>query len=208
MEYLSEFIIIVLVYLVVVVSLGFDFVIIVWYSVNYGWCIVMYVSVGVGLGILLYVVYFLVGLSVVIKIIFWLYNMICYLLVVYLLYFVVGVFWSKLGNLFVNISIDLKVMFVIFKKVLINGFLINGLNFKVMLFFLLLFIVFINVDMFIVVKVFYGIYLVVVIGLWFCMLFYLLSMFGVVKLIGDKGYWLDRFMGVVLVGLVVWFVML
>lgn len=87
------------------------------------------------------------------------------------------------------------------------GFLINGLNFKVILFFLFLFIVIISVDMFFMVKVGYGIYLVFVIGLWFCFLFYLFSISKVVYLIGKKGYWLDRVMGVLFVGLVVKFVL-
>lgn len=86
---------------------------------------------------------------------------------------------------------------------LVSGFFINGLNLKVILFFLLLFIVIIDIEMFFVVKVMYGIYLVVVIGVWFCFLFYLLSILRVVKLIGDKGYWFDCLMGVVLVVLVI-----
>ena len=38
-------------------------------------------------------------------------------------------------------------------------------------------------------------------GLWFCFLSYLLSTSRVAELIGKKGYWLDRAMGVLLVGL-------
>ena len=203
MEYLSEFITIALVHLVAVASPGPDFAIIVRYSVNHGRRIAMYASVGVGLGILLHVAYSLVGLSVVIKTTPWLYNTICYLSAAYLLYLAVGALRSKPGNSSANISTDSKVTSVTPKKALINGFLTNGLNPKATLFFLSLFTAFINVDTPTAVKAFYGIYLAVATGLWFCMLSYLLSTSGVVKLIGDKGYWLDRFMGVVLVGLAV-----
>lgn len=91
---MNEFFIIVLVYFVVVVSLGLDFVVVVWNSVVYGRCIVMYISIGIGLVILLYVVYLLVGFSVVIVIILWLFIIFSYVVVVYLLYFVFGVFRS------------------------------------------------------------------------------------------------------------------
>lgn len=87
---------IVLVYFVVVVSFGLDFVVVVCYSVVYGCCIVIYISVGIGFVILLYVVYFLVGLSVVIVIMFWLFIMFSYLVVVYLVYLVIGVLCSGL----------------------------------------------------------------------------------------------------------------
>ena len=53
------------------------------------------------------------------------------------------------------------------------------------------------------VKAAYGVYLAIATGLWFCLLSYLLSTSRVAKLIGDKGYWLDRLMGVVLVALAI-----
>ncbi|TPV59934.1 LysE family translocator [Aestuariibacter sp. GS-14] len=203
MEYLSEFITIALVHLVAVASPGPDFAIIVRYSVNHGRRIAMYASVGVGLGILLHVAYSLVGLSVVIKTTPWLYSAICYLSAAYLLYLAFGALQSKPGNSSANISTDAKQTQVSPKKALINGFLTNGLNPKATLFFLSLFTAFINVDTRTSVKALYGIYLAVATGLWFCMLSYLLSTSSVVKLIGDKGYWLDRLMGVVLIGLAV-----
>ncbi|MFS1704540.1 LysE family translocator [Alteromonas sp. AMM-1] len=203
MEYLSEFITIALVHLVAVASPGPDFAIIVRYSVNHGRRIAMYASVGVGLGILLHVAYSLVGLSVVIKTTPWLYSAICYLSAAYLLYLAFGALKSKPGNSSANISTDAKQTQVSPKKALINGFLTNGLNPKATLFFLSLFTAFINVDTPTSVKALYGIYLAVATGLWFCMLSYLLSTSSVVKLIGDKGYWLDRLMGVVLIGLAV-----
>ena len=59
----------------------------------------------------------------------------------------------------------------------------------------------ISVDTPFMVKAGYGIYLAFATGLWFCFLSYLLSTSKVAHLIGKKGYWLDRAMGVLLVGL-------
>ena len=81
------------------------------------------------------------------------------------------------------------------------GFLTNGLNPKATLFFLSLFTAIISIETPFSVKLGYGIYLAIATGLWFCFLSYLLSTSKVAELIGKKGYWLDRAMGVLLVGL-------
>ena len=90
---------------------------------------------------------------------------------------------------------------VIAKRAVWMGFLTNGLNPKATLFFLSLFTAIISIDTPFTVKLGYGIYLAIATGLWFCFLSYLLSTSKVAELIGKKGYWLDRAMGVLLVGL-------
>lgn len=163
----------------------------------------MYISIGIGLVILLYVVYLLVGFSVVIVIILWLFIIFSYVVVVYLLYFVFGVFRSGFVKQDQVVNVEKKIFYIFVKCVVWMGFFINGLNLKVMLFFFLLFIVIISIDILFIVKFGYGIYLVIVIGLWFCFFLYFLSISKVVEFIGKKGYWLDCVMGVLFVGLVV-----
>lgn len=89
------------------------------------------------------------------------------------------------------------------KKALWMGFLTNGLNPKATLFFLSLFTAIISIDTPFSVRLGYGIYLAIATGLWFCFLSYMLSTSKVAEFIGKKGYWLDRAMGVLLVGLAV-----
>ncbi|OFI35380.1 lysine transporter LysE [Alteromonas lipolytica] len=203
MEYASEFLTIALVHLVAVASPGPDFAIVVRNSVSYGRRIAMYTSVGIGLGILLHVAYSLVGLSVVIKTTPWLYSTISYLSAAYLLYLAWGALRAGPSDSAATVASAGQRPMISPRKALISGFLTNGLNPKATLFFLSLFTAIISIDTPIMVKSLYGLYLAVATGTWFCFLSYLLSTSKVARLIGDKGYWLDRLMGVVLVALAI-----
>ena len=203
MDYLSEFITIALVHLVAVASPGPDFAIVVRNSISYGRRIAMYTSVGVGLGILLHVAYSLIGLSVVIKTTPWLYSAISYLSAAYLLYLAWGALCAGPSDSAATVSTTGQTAAISPKKALVSGFLTNGLNPKATLFFLSLFTAIIDIETPFAVKAMYGVYLAVATGVWFCFLSYLLSTSRVAKLIGDKGYWLDRLMGVVLVALAI-----
>ncbi|MDC8831113.1 LysE family translocator [Alteromonas gilva] len=203
MEYFSEFITIALVHLVAVASPGPDFAIVVRYSISYGRRLAMYASVGVGLGILLHVAYSLVGLSIVIKTTPWLYSAISYLAAAYFLYLAYGALRSGPSDSAATVETIANNKPVTLRKALLSGFLTNGLNPKATLFFLSLFTAIIDVNTPVGVKAIYGIYLAVATGAWFCFLSYLLSTSRVARLIGDKGYWLDRLMGVVLIALAI-----
>ncbi|MCU7554110.1 LysE family translocator [Alteromonas sp. ASW11-19] len=201
--YFEEFITIALVHLVAVASPGPDFAIVVRHSVAYGRRVAMLTSIGIGLGILLHVAYSLVGLSVVIATTPWLYAAISYLAAAYLIYLAVGALRSGPPEKNTVVTADKKAPAdsMSDKKALWIGFLTNGLNPKATLFFLSLFTAIINVDTPFTIKLGYGIYLAVATGIWFCFLSYLLSTSRVAELIGAKGYWLDRMMGVLLIGL-------
>jgi len=198
----QDFITIALVHLLAVASPGPDFAIVVRNSVAYGRRIAMYTSVGIGLGILIHVAYSIVGLSVVIKTTPWLYQAISYLAAAYLIYLAVGALRSgpttpstaRQGKQVTRPAIRGR-------RALWMGFLTNGLNPKATLFFLSLFTAFIDVDTPLAIKLGYGAYLSLATGAWFCFLSYLLSTSSVARLIGEKGYWLDRAMGVLLLGL-------
>jgi len=210
MPYLNEFITIALIHLVAVASPGPDFAVVVRHSVAYGRRIALYTSVGIGAAILLHVAYSLVGLSVIIATTPWLFTTFSYLAAAYLLYLAYGALRSgpnEEGNeegsknpaTYTNAKVNSAVITP--KKALWVGFLTNGLNPKATLFFLSLFTAIINIDTPFIVRVGYGIYLSVATGMWFCFLSYLLSTSKVAQFIGNKGYWLDRTMGVLLVGL-------
>lgn len=201
MQYMNEFLTIALVHLVAVASPGPDFAIVVRNSVAYGRRIAMYTSVGIGAAILLHVAYSLVGLSVVIATTPWLFTTFSYLAAAYLLYLAIGALRSgppKDDEITIEVKGKTQISA---KKALWMGFLTNGLNPKATLFFLSLFTAIISIDTPFSVKLGYGIYLSIATGLWFCFLSYMLSTSKVAELIGKKGYWLDRAMGVLLVGL-------
>ncbi|WOI35760.1 LysE family translocator [Alteromonas sp. CI.11.F.A3] len=222
MPYLNEFLTIALVHLVAVASPGPDFAVVVRNSLAYGRRIAIYTSIGIGLAILLHVGYSLVGLSVVIATTPWLFKTFSYLAAGYLLYLAYGALKSgpsqppEEGEAAVN-NIDNSVEnrranteaannskaspLISAQKALWIGFLTNGLNPKATLFFLSLFTAIIDIDTPFSIKLGYGIYLAIATGLWFCFLSYLLSTSKIAQLIGKKGYWLDRAMGVLLVGL-------
>lgn len=201
MQYLNEFLTIAIVHLVAVASPGPDFAIVVRNSVSYGRKIAMYTSVGIGAAILLHVIYSLVGLSVVIATTPWLFKTFSYCAAAYLLYLAFGALRSGPSKR-ADVDVDTEAPPEISpKKALWMGFLTNGLNPKATLFFLTLFTAIISVDTPFTVKLGYGIYLALATGLWFCFLSYLLSTSRVAELLGRKGYWLDRAMGVLLVGL-------
>lgn len=210
MIYIDEFITIALVHLVAVASPGPDFAIVVRNSVAYGRRIAMFTSIGIGAAILLHVAYSLVGLSVVIATTPWLFTAISYIAAAYLLYLAVGALksgpdqtkpennTSKQGD-----QMPSGQSVISARKALWMGFLTNGLNPKATLFFLSLFTAIIDINTPFSIKLGYGLYLAIATGVWFCFLSYLLSTSKVAELIGRKGYWLDRVMGVLLIGLAV-----
>ena len=199
---MQEFLTISLIHFVAVASPGPDFAIVVRHSVSFGRRAAMYTSIGIGLGILIHVTYSIVGLSVLIKTTPWLYTAISYLAAAYLVYLAVGALKSGPPKAVAEgTQSPVAASTMTAKKALWIGFLTNGLNPKATLFFLSLFTAFIDVNTPMNVKLGYGIYLAVATGAWFCFLSYLLSTSKVAQLIGSKGYWLDRTMGVLLIGL-------
>lgn len=150
---------------------------------------------------LVHVAYSLVGLSVVIATTPWLFTTFSYAAAAYLLYLAFGALRSGPVKQEQDVNAEKKISQISAKRAVWMGFLTNGLNPKATLFFLSLFTAIISIDTPFSVKLGYGFYLAFATGLWFCFLSYLLSTSKVAELIGKKGYWLDRAMGVLLVGL-------
>ncbi len=203
--YFDEFITIALVHLLAVASPGPDFAVVVRNSVAYGRRTAMFTSVGIGLAILVHVAYSLVGISVLLKTTPWLYTAFTYIAAAYLLYLASGALRSGPAqtNNEAGAEIAAKQPAISAKKAFIQGFLTNGLNPKATLFFLSLFTVIIDSQTPSDIRLIYGLYLSLATGAWFCLLSYLLSTSRVAGAIRSKGYWLDRAMGVLLIGLAV-----
>lgn len=202
--YWLEFITIASVHLVAVASPGPDFAVVVKNSVRYGRRLAYATSIGIGAGISLHVAYSLLGLSLIIKTTPWIYAMFSYLAAAYLIWLAWGAVRAQPGGITTDSSdgksTDVSISWV---KAFWIGFLTNGLNPKATLFFMSVFTVVISSQTPFSVQLMYGVYLCMATAAWFCLLSFLLGTSRVLAFIGEKGYLLDRTMGVMLIVLAV-----
>ncbi|WP_100641341.1 LysE family translocator [Alteromonas facilis] len=201
-HYWLEFLTIASVHLVAVASPGPDFAVVVKNSVKYGRNAAYATSIGIGVGILIHVAYSLLGLSLLIKTTPWLYATFSYIAAAYLLWLAWGAIRAKATVQTQETEINthaVNVETISWLRAFWVGFLTNGLNPKATLFFMSLFTVVISTDTPFSVQLIYGIYLSIATGIWFVLFSYLLGTSRVLSFIGNKGYLLDRAMGVLLI---------
>jgi len=198
MMYLQEFLIIASIHLLAVASPGPDFAVILKQSVRYGRRSAVFTSLGIGTGILLHVAYSLVGIGILIASSPYLFTLLKFIAAAYFCYLA----WHGLrATAPVEQQLDLTVKaddHPSDKKSFITGFLVNGLNVKATLFFVSLFSMVISTTTPFAIKLGYGLYMAVATALWFSSLSYLISIKNFRQLLVQKGYWLERFMGLVL----------
>jgi threonine/homoserine/homoserine lactone efflux protein len=196
--YLQEFLIIASIHLLAVASPGPDFAVILKQSVRYGRRSAVFTSLGIGTGILLHVAYSLIGIGLLIASSPYLFTLLKFIAAAYFCYLA----WHGLrAKAPVEPQLDLTVKaddHPSDKKSFITGFLVNGLNVKATLFFVSLFSMVISTTTPFVIKLGYGIYMAVATALWFSCLSYLISIKNFRQILVQKGYWLERFMGLVL----------
>jgi len=198
MSYLDEFFIIVVVHFLAVASPGPDFAVILKQSIRYGRRSAIFTSLGIGAGILLHVTYSLIGIGILIASNNYLFTALKFIAAAYFLY----IAWHSLqakpnnDNTLAHLHHENKIPSA--SKAFLTGFLINGLNVKATLFFVSLFSMVISPETPFEIKLAYGIYMAIATAAWFSMLSYLLNIEKFRQLLLNKGYWLERFMGVVL----------
>lgn len=197
--YWLEFLTIASVHLLAVASPGPDFAVVLKHSVNFGRRAAIITSIGIGLGILIHVTYSLLGIGILIKTTPMLFQIFSYLAAAYLFYLGWGALQSKAPVQANGDTLTLDAQGISDKKAFMVGLLTNGLNPKATLFFLSVFAVAVSAQTPDSIKLIYGLYLATATGLWFCALSYLLSSDKVRLFLGEKGYWFDRIMGIVLI---------
>lgn len=205
--YWLEFLTIASVHLLAVASPGPDFAIVLKHSISFGRRAAIITSIGVGFAILIHVAYSLLGIGILIKTTPMLFQLFSYIAAAYLLYLGWGAIRSPEPNKQNSGDFQKTTLIISDKKAFIVGFLTNGLNPKATLFFLSVFAVAVSPETPNVIKLVYGVYLAVATGIWFCVLSLFLSSKKVSQFIGEKGYWFDRVMGVVLILLAIKLVM-
>ena len=201
MDYLGEFLTVVVVHLLAVASPGPDFAMVMRQSLVAGRRAALWTSVGIGLGILLHVAYSLLGLGLIISQSVPLFNLVKLLGAGYLLY--VG--WKSLRAA-PGISADAAGQFSQAhqnpaRRALWSGFLTNALNPKATLFFLSLFSLIIRPETPHLIQLGYGIYMALATGIWFCGLSLVLTQQRVRRGFARFGHWAERLMGGVLIAL-------
>jgi len=202
-QYGVEFLTIAGIHLLAVASPGPDFAVVLKHSVSFGRRAAILTSIGVGLAILLHVAYSLLGIGLLIQNTPGMFQILSYAAAAYLLYIGWGALNSKPSNpADPNVTPQGK-QTISDKKAFWLGFLTNGLNPKATLFFLSVFAVAVSAQTPNSIKLFYGLYLAIATGLWFCALSYFLSSARVRQFLSSKGYWFDRVMGAVLILLAV-----
>jgi threonine/homoserine/homoserine lactone efflux protein len=206
-QYWLEFLTIASVHLLAVASPGPDFAIVLKHSISFGRRAAIITSIGVGVAILIHVSYSLLGIGILIKTTPVLFQIFSYVAAAYLLYLGWGAIRSPAPKSISAEDVKSPIQLISDKKAFMVGFLTNGLNPKATLFFLSVFAVAVSPDTPNAIKLAYGLYMAVATGIWFCVLSLFLSSKKVTLFIGEKGYWFDRVMGIVLILLAIKLVM-
>ena len=206
-QYWLEFLTIASVHLLAVASPGPDFAIVLKHSISFGRRAAIITSIGIGVGILIHVGYSLLGIGIVIKTTPVLFQVFSYIAAMYLLYLGLGAIRSSASKHLNSVEFKKTMHIISDNKAFMVGFLTNGLNPKATLFFLSVFAVAVSPDTPNAIKLGYGLYLAVATGIWFCVLSSFLSSKKVRLYIGEKGYWFDRVMGIVLILLAIKLIM-
>jgi len=196
---IEQFLSIVIVHFLAVISPGPDFTIVLKQSIENGKRSAFYTSLGISIGILVHVFYCIIGIGYFISNNIYVYNIIKYLGVIYLLYIGFSSFISKKKNVF-NKSNNLR--YKIDKYLhnpFIAGLLTNIFNPKATLFFLSLFVYIIDPDTSLGLQIFYGIWMCVITGIWFCFVSILINSNYFKKIITEYSSIIDRLLGLVLI---------
>ena len=197
--YWSEFLLLAAAHLLAVASPGPDFAVIVRQSVAYGRAVAIWTSIGIASGILLHVAYSLLGIGLIISQSVALFNLLKWIAAAYLLY--IGWLALRATPATQDDSSPAAPTSPSAAQSFGLGFLTNALNPKATLFFLSLFAVAISPATPLSIKLVYGAYFAIATGAWFVMLSMLLGGPAVRSWLKHSGHWVERGMGLLLIGL-------
>lgn len=205
-SYWPEFLTLALIHFLLVIAPGADFAIAVRQSVRYGRRAGLFTALGFGAGTALHVTYTLLGVSALMQATPWLLNVVKWLGAAYLLYLgfvfirskpmaveAAGTADALAGDASVPVSQSLRQSFW-------TGFVTNATNPKATLFFLAMFTTLVSPTTPLAVQVFYGLWMCAVIAAWFSFVGVVFTSPLVCQRFVRSGHWLERAMGLVLLG--------
>ncbi|MBH0089507.1 LysE family transporter [Pseudoalteromonas sp. AS71] len=204
MEYLDEFLLIVIAHFFAVASPGPDFAVVLKQSVQQGRGNALWTSAGVGAAILLHVAYCVLGVALILTQSPSLFMALKYVAGAYLAY--LGVQALRAAKPPTNNQDNVEIKTVVEEPVWLafrRGFFTNALNPKATLFFMSLFTLVISPTTPTSIQVGYGVYMALATWAWFSMLSMILSRNNVRGFFQQRGYWFDRGIGVILIALAV-----
>ncbi|MBB1429895.1 LysE family transporter [Pseudoalteromonas sp. SG43-4] len=204
MEYLDEFLLIVIAHFFAVASPGPDFAVVLKQSVQQGRRNALWTSAGVGAAILLHVAYCVLGVALILTQSPSLFMALKYVAGAYLAY--LGVQALRAAKPPTSNQDNVEIKTVVEEPVWLafrRGFFTNALNPKATLFFMSLFTLVISPTTPTSIQVGYGVYMALATWTWFSMLSMILSRNNVRGFFQQRGYWFDRGIGVILIALAV-----
>ena len=195
----EQFISIVIVHFLAVISPGPDFTIVLKQSIENGKKAAFYTSFGISVGILIHVFYCIIGIGYFISNNIYIYNLIKYLGVLYLLYIGASSFiYTNKNASYKSDNFGYKIDKYLHNP-FISGFLTNIFNPKATLFFLSLFIYIIDPNTSLGLQIFYGVWMCIVTGIWFCFVSFVISSNYFKKIITEYSSIIDKLLGLVLI---------
>ncbi len=200
--YWPEFVTIAVVHLLAVASPGPDFAVVFRESLLHGRRAAVITSIGVGLGILVHVTYALLGVALLIAETPAVFTALKYVGAAYLAWIgFKGLRATRAGKPDAGAQVHAPTpsAWQSFRL----GFLTNALNPKATLFFLALFSVIIAASTPNLVRGIYGAYMAIATAAWFSLLSFLLGSRSVRELFANYSHWVERGMGVLLIGLAI-----
>ncbi|MBX2844999.1 MAG: LysE family transporter [Saprospiraceae bacterium] len=201
--YWQEFLAIIIAHAIAVSSPGPDFAVVTKNTLKYGKRIGVWTAFGVGTAILLHVTYAVLGFSLFISQNNTAFLIVKYLGALFLLYLgVLSLRASPQANRPETTTTEQESLS--FSKAYIQGFLVNALNVKAVLFFLSLFTAIVSTTTPQSIQIVYGLWMSVATFAWFS---FVANVFGyppVRNFFSRFGHILDWIMGIILIGLAIW----
>lgn len=194
---LSEFLAYTTIAVLAVLSPGPDFALVVKNSLSSKGTGV-YTALGISLGLAIHVTYTLVGIGFIIAKSILLFNVIKYLGAVYLIYIGIKSLLAKTHQIRINNKSSGEKE-ITNTQAFINGFLTDVLNPKASLFFLGVFTQIIKPYTPLVIKLFYGVEIMLIAFIWYSLLATVLSHNFIKNKIGKIQFKLEKIMGAVLI---------
>lgn len=201
--YAPEFLSLALIHFLLVMAPGADFAVAVRQSVRHGRRAGICTALGFGAGTALHVVYTLLGVSALMQATPWLLDIVKWLGAAYLLY--LGVMFLRSQPMAMDQAqpaVDAKVPDAAqsLRASFWTGFVTNATNPKATLFFLAMFTTLVSPTTPLAVQVFYGVWMCAVIAAWFSFVATVFTSPLVRQRFVRSGHWLERAMGMVLLG--------
>jgi RhtB (resistance to homoserine/threonine) family protein len=200
-DYWAEFLKVAAAHLLAVASPGPDFAVVMRQSLGYGRRVGLWTSVGVGCGILLHIAYSLCGIALLIRSSDFWFTLLKYVAAAYIA-------WIGLQSLLTTPKLPNEERIEIARAptaaaAFRTGFLTNALNPKATLFFLAVFATVISPSTPTLVKLGYGGWMTVATMGWFCLVASVFTAAEVRLKFLRHGHWLDRALGLILLGFAV-----